>query len=57
LSILIAAIYSCIDEYHQSFIPDRDGNPIDILIDSLGAMAGISAYIAAYSFARAKHKK
>ena len=57
LSILIAVIYSCIDEYHQSFIPDRDGNPIDILIDSLGAMAGISAYVAAYSLYRVKRVK
>ena len=56
-SILVAVVYSCIDEYHQSFIPDRDGNPIDILIDSLGAIAGISAYIAFYCFARSKHKK
>jgi VanZ family protein len=57
LSVLIAVIYSCIDEYHQSFIPDRDGNPVDILIDSLGATAGISAYIAAYSLYRVKRAK
>ena len=57
LSILIAIAYSCIDEYHQSFIPDRNGNPIDVLIDSLGAIAGISAYIATHSLIRTKHKK
>lgn len=56
LSIFIAIIYSSIDEYHQSFIPERDGNPIDIVIDSLGAIAGISAYIAAYSFSCVKRK-
>lgn len=57
LSLLIAVIYSSIDEYHQSFIPERDGNPIDILIDSLGATAGICAFIAIYSFIKSKHKK
>jgi VanZ family protein len=55
LSLLIAVIYSSIDEYHQSFIPERDGNPIDILIDSLGATAGICTFIATYSLLRIKH--
>ena len=57
LSLLIAVIYSSIDEYHQSFIPERDGNPIDILIDSLGAMAGTSTYISAYCLCHAKRSK
>ena len=57
LSLVIAVFYSSIDEYHQSFIPERNGNPIDILIDSLGASAGISAFIAIYSLLRAKHAK
>lgn len=57
LSLLIAVIYSSIDEYHQSFIPERDGNPIDILIDSLGALAGICAYISAYCLCHTKRSK
>lgn len=57
ISLAIAATYSCIDEFHQSFIPERDGNPLDIVIDSLGACAGIAIYIAIYSFIKSKHKK
>lgn len=56
LSLLIAFIYSCIDEYHQSLIPGRDGNRVDIIIDSLGACAGISAYVSSYFFYLANRK-
>lgn len=34
-------VYAIIDEIHQLFIPDRNGNPVDVMIDSLGGIAGI----------------
>ena len=57
ISLAIAATYSCIDEFHQSFIPERDGNPLDILIDSLGTLAGISIFIVFYSIYHARKQK
>ena len=29
------------DEFHQTFVPGRDGNIVDVLIDSSGALVGI----------------
>ena len=40
-SELSAALYACTDEFHQIFVDGRDGNFIDVGIDSLGAFAGI----------------
>ena len=40
-SELSAALYACTDEFHQIFVEGRDGNFIDVGIDSLGAFAGI----------------
>lgn len=33
---LIAGLYAIIDELHQSSVPTRNGNPLDVLIDWLG---------------------
>lgn len=55
ISAVIALIYASLDEYHQSFIPGRDGNPQDIIIDTLGAIAGICIFVAI--FCRIKQKK
>lgn len=40
-SELFAAFYSCTDEFHQLFVEGRDGNIIDVGIDSMGALTGI----------------
>jgi VanZ family protein len=37
-SALIAVIYGCLDEYHQSFIEGRTATLSDVLTDSLGAI-------------------
>ena len=42
-SELFAAFYACTDEFHQTFVPGRDGNFTDVGIDSMGALAGICA--------------
>jgi VanZ family protein len=33
----IAVLYAMSDEFHQTFIPGRNGTAVDVLIDSLGA--------------------
>lgn len=41
ISLIIAAIYATTDEIHQYFVPGRYGTPMDVLIDSCGAITGI----------------
>lgn len=36
--ILICFIYSCTDEYHQTYISGRSGNITDLLIDTSGSI-------------------
>ena len=39
-SFLLVLFYSVTDEWHQSFVFGRNGTPLDVFIDSLGALAG-----------------
>ena len=46
---LVVALSSCLlfavsDEYHQTFVPGRNGTGVDVAIDGLGA--GLAAWIA-----------
>ena len=43
LALLLAAIYASSDEYHQTFVPNRDGCVRDVLIDTCGSTAGLLA--------------
>lgn len=43
---LIADAYAATDELHQIFVPGRSGEFVDVLLDSLGALAGVSLYLA-----------
>ena len=38
-ALLLTAVYAISDEYHQTFIPGRDGNVVDVVIDCLGGLA------------------
>lgn len=37
VALLIAAVYSGLDEFHQSFVASRTASPYDSLLDSTGA--------------------
>jgi VanZ family protein len=37
----IAALYALSDEFHQSFVPGRDSDPKDFLIDCAGIATGL----------------
>jgi VanZ family protein len=39
LAIVCTAIVASCDEFHQSFLPDRTGSPLDVLLDTAGACA------------------
>ncbi|RMG70708.1 MAG: hypothetical protein D6722_08255 [Bacteroidetes bacterium] len=36
-------LYAASDEYHQTFVPGRGASPVDVGIDSLGALLGMVA--------------
>ena len=38
---ILAWLYALSDEWHQSFVPTRDGNLFDVGIDSIGIVIGI----------------
>jgi VanZ family protein len=39
----LAALYAITDEFHQSFVPSRQGQVFDVLLDSFGAAIGLLA--------------
>ena len=41
LAVTIASAYGVSDEYHQSFVPQRDADPYDVLKDFGGAALGV----------------
>jgi len=43
LPILFAAVYGLTDEIHQSFVPHRSADPLDLLADTTGALLFITA--------------
>ena len=40
-AFLLTALYATSDEFHQTFVPTRQGAPTDIIIDSLGAFLSL----------------
>lgn len=42
ISIFLVALCGISDEVHQSFVPERFGNVVDVLKDVLGAVVGIA---------------
>ena len=41
LVILLVALYAASDEFHQSFVPTRQGSLIDVFIDITGGILGL----------------
>jgi VanZ family protein len=50
---VLATLYAVTDEFHQWFIPTRTATPRDVVIDSIGAAAGLGAL---YLFTRKRSK-
>jgi VanZ family protein len=40
-ALVVAGLYSLLDEYHQSFVPGRTASLVDCGIDTLGALVGL----------------
>ena len=43
-AVAVAALYAVSDEVHQTFVDGRVGAPLDVGIDTLGALAGVLAW-------------
>jgi VanZ family protein len=44
-AVVISTLYGVSDEFHQSFVPNRNVDPKDVLVDFLGAMGGSLAML------------
>ncbi|MEE0211135.1 MAG: VanZ family protein [Negativibacillus sp.] len=42
LSILFCVLFAATDEYHQFLLGTRNGNALDVLLDSMGAMTSLA---------------
>ena len=40
LSVIVATVYAVTDEWHQSFVPNREAKISDVAIDAVGACCG-----------------
>ncbi len=58
LSVIISALYAVTDEIHQLFVEGRACQITDIIIDSIGAAAGIAVLTALiFVYQKAKRRK
>jgi hypothetical protein len=44
LAVLLSTAYGASDEYHQSFVPGRHADPLDVAKDLGGSLIGASLY-------------
>ncbi len=52
ISIVIAGLYAGTDEYHQTFVSGRSGQPSDVLLDTAGAATGALCYTVLWKLSR-----
>jgi len=41
LALCLTILYAISDEWHQTFVPNRFGSPVDVLIDTVGASVAL----------------
>jgi VanZ family protein len=46
LAALLGTAYGATDEWHQSYVPGRQADPVDLGADATGALAGAAAVLA-----------
>ena len=57
ISECICILYAISDEVHQLFVPGRSGQVSDVLLDSVGATAGILIFLFVYSIFNVRRMK
>jgi VanZ family protein len=40
-AFVVSILYAASDEYHQSFVPERNGTPVDVGLDAVGALVAL----------------
>jgi VanZ family protein len=55
LALFIAAVYSALDEIHQSFVASRVASPWDSLLDTTGATVALIALLLYYRYRRTRN--
>nr|NIO71765.1 hypothetical protein [Anaerolineae bacterium] len=40
-AFVVSVLYAASDEYHQTFVPGRNGTPVDVGIDAVGALVAL----------------
>lgn len=48
ISSIITFLYACSDELHQHFVEGRSGNIVDVGIDSIGIILGVTLFLILY---------
>lgn len=43
-AVVITALYALSDEFHQTFVPSRQGSLVDVLIDCAGGVTALIIY-------------
>jgi VanZ family protein len=43
VSVVISVLYGVSDEIHQTFVPMREGDPFDVLADTVGVVCALIA--------------
>ena len=56
-SLLLSAAAAGLDEWHQTFVPGRNGTLRDVLIDAIGFIPGAAACLLIALMARRKERK
>jgi VanZ family protein len=57
VAALACAIFAIGDEFHQSFVPSRTASPMDVMIDTCGALVGLAICVAVASRKVLKEKR
>jgi len=52
LAVVAATLWGALDEFHQSFVPGRSSDVVDLLADALGATFGATSYSAMVALLR-----
>ena len=53
---LLTFVWGYLDELHQAFVPGRNSDAMDLLADSIGALAGSAGFIAFARLRRGFHR-
>lgn len=45
VALLLSSLYAISDEYHQTFVPGRNGTLADVLVDGVGMVLALGIWL------------